>query len=266
MVRSDVLRTFQKNNISAFEVMTGLDIDCDVILKDCDLMGFVEFCHSINKNIVFYQFLDLELEDYIVDEDNIRNSIKEIIEDKLEDNCYDEPLTVSDFDDEINKKMHAIHQHNIEVKKRVTALKQVEILFASIYVIYDGMQVGIKLDNDYMDDYPMAFEIEENLEADVLGLIEDKLSMYEIDDASRFERWEMEREQKRIEEKEKRDKALDEICNFVTNDISLRNCTNQKLRHAYSKQIAEEYSEKYGVLITIGSAEAVVEEIYRKLK
>lgn len=262
MIKADILKTLEMNELKVFEVMAGLDVDCDVVLKDCDVAGFLKFCDSINSDVVFCHFLDLELEDYLIDENHIRETIIEIVEDKYQDTG----LSIEDFENEISEKMNDIQKYNAKVRKKFSELRQKEILFASIYVVYNGMQVGINLYNDHMEGYPMAFEIEEGLEKDILELIEDKTTIYETDGGSRYECWEKEWEQRRIEEKEKREQALVEIRDLVANDASLCNYTNQRLRHAYSKKIAEQYSEKYDVQITIGSVEAVVEECYKRLK
>lgn len=267
MKKDDILRVLEENRIQAFEVETGLDVGCDILLKDCSLNKFTNFCHSIGKEIAFYEVTYIGLEDYIVDEHETHERIERIISSKLE-SCYfgDIELSTEDFKEEINQKMQEICKHNSAVVKRIAALNEAEVWIADVYVIYDGVQVGVRLTSEYMDDYPMAFEIEDALEESVTELISDKISRYEVNESSHYERLMREMEEQRNQEKEQRKKAMTEIEEFIEEDTSLLECTNQKLRHAYAKQIAEEYSTKFDVAIRIGDVEVIADKIYKRLK
>ncbi len=43
-------------------------------------------------------------------------------------------------------------------------------------------------------------------------------------------------------------------------------CINGKLRHAYARDLTNDYSEKYDCYITISEVDVLVEEEYRKYK
>lgn len=57
-----------------------------------------------------------------------------------------------------------------------------------------------------------------------------------------------------------------EIRDFIENDDALLSCKNHKLRHAYAKKIAEQYTEQSEIQIFIGDVEAVADELYEKLR
>lgn len=272
MKEKEILGKLYENQIDVFPVKTGLDSECDVVLENSNIDEFIRFCNLTNNKVAFCEIAHIELEDYVVDEDEIREKIYEAVAEKLEESYFDEgrELTVDDFKDEINKMINEICVHNMRVKDKISALNEPEILFADVYVIYNGVQVGVSMRSDYMDDYPMAFEIIEVLRENVEELIAPKLALYEMDSDSyyekRFEQQQREREEKRRAEREKYQRALLEIEEFIKNDNSLFKCTNRKLRHAYAKRIAEEYSEKYELHITIGDVEVKVDEVYASLE
>ena len=57
-----------------------------------------------------------------------------------------------------------------------------------------------------------------------------------------------------------------DVRNYIEDDQSLLDCTNQRLRRAYARRIAKEFSEKLDVSVLIGDVEVIAEEIYKKNK
>lgn len=272
MKEKDILEKLYENQIEVFLVKTGLDVECDVILENNNMDEFIRFCNFTNNKVAFCEMTYVELEDYVVDEDEIREEIREVLEEKLEESYFDEgnELTADNFNDEINKLIKDVQVHNKKVTAKINALNEPEIFFADIYVIHNGVQVGVSMHSNYMEEYPMAFEVMEEMKENIEELIVPKLALYEMDRSSYFEKMveqrQREREEQRRAEREKYQKTLLEIEVFIKNDASLSKCTNRKLRHAYAKRIAEEYSEKCELRITIADVEAKVDEIYESLK
>ena len=257
MLKETVVKMFEQNNIAAFEVSNGLDPKTDIILSDCSIENFIKFCNSASKNLVFYQALEFDIDDYLVDEEEFKTDIISIIQDRLdEDKEVYESLTVEDFETEINNKIKEIHIHNIESKNKLSKMKQPEIQYASVYTFYDNKRVGIMFDDDFMEDYPMAYEIRESLTRNISSLIEDKLIECE-------EEWDLKEEQKK---EKRREEILEDVCTYISNNINATNCKNRILRHGFSKQIAEKYKRKYDINIPINVIEALVEEEFQNLK
>lgn len=272
MKEKDILKKLHENQIEVFQVKTGLDVECDVVLENNDIDGFIRFCNLTNNKVAFCKVTYVELEDYVVDEDEIRDEIREVFRLKLKESYFDEgnELTTDDFTDEINKLIKDVQVHNKKVTAKINALIEPEIFIADIYVIHRGVQVGVSMYSDYMEKYPMAFEVVEEMKENIEELIVPKLALYEMDRSSYFkklvEQRQHEKNEQRRAEREKYQKTLLEIEVFIKNDASLSKCTNRKLRHAYAKRIAEEYSEKSELRITIADVEAKVDEIYESLK
>lgn len=267
----DILEKLHQNQIEIFPVKTGLDADCDIILDGNNLDEFVRFCNSINNRIAFCEITYIELEDYVVDKDSLIEAIKDTISDKLERTYFEREneLNLDDFYDEINIISQRIDAHNESVRQKITALKEPEIFFADVYVIYNGVQVGVSMSSDYMDNYPIAPQLAEILKDEIISLITPKLSSCEIDRITylnqeaeqRQHEWE---EQERLE-KEHRQEIMDKIETFIENDTSLLECTTKQSRRAYAKRLSKIYSEKYNMRIAIIDLETMVNDIYEAL-
>lgn len=264
MNKNEILNELSINDFTAFETMYGLDIKKDIFLANNSLKDFFTFCNSINNKIIFYNFLYYELEDYVIDEIEVKDYIYDSIEERIEETSLigDTDISIKNFDGEIKKMLTYISKHNIEVKNKLENLKETEIFSAEIYTINDGIKVGVEIYGDYMDEYPRADDIKERIDEKINEMFEE----YGIDNLSNYERFIKAKELKKTADKKKQDEALKQIREHVENDRELKNCSNSMLRHAYAKKIAEQYTEKFEVQITIASVEVVVEELYRKLK
>ena len=53
MLKENIIKMFEKNNIATFEVSDGLDPKTDIILSDSSIENFIKFCNSASKNLVF---------------------------------------------------------------------------------------------------------------------------------------------------------------------------------------------------------------------
>lgn len=286
MKDKEILDILRKNNIEMFPVRSSLDVDCDVVLDSENLNDFIKFCNLINNRIAFYEILYIELDDYKVDEDEVRELTEGIISERIEESYfeYGNELKLEDFREEIHKVVEKVKTHNKKVCQKINALNEPEVFSADIYVIYNGVSVGVRLMSDYMKDYPMTNEVMDNLEVDVISLIEPKILMHIIDKDTYYaqeeerrnqkrererQEWEeqAEREQKEWEEKrrldiEKYENAMQEIEKNLWNDKSLMECTTKKSRHIYAKKLSRECSERYDMYITISDLEILVNDVY----
>lgn len=75
------------------------------------------------------------------------------------------------------------------------------------------------------------------------------------------------RKQDEIYERKTRYKeAVEQIKLTIQTGDRLMLCTNGKLRRAYARELAKDYSKKYDCTILIGDIEVLVEEEYRRRK
>ena len=77
---------------------------------------------------------------------------------------------------------------------------------------------------------------------------------------------EAERNREREEIEKQYNSAIKEIKEEVANSNRLLECTNGKLRHAYARDLANKYADKYDIRITIGEVDGIVDLEYKKRK
>lgn len=268
MTKKDLLKIFKSKKIQFFEVENILDEDCDIILSSDDYDCFFDFCAMTNSKVAFYNTMYIDEKDYLVDEDAIRESIDEIIYDKIS-RCYfndEDELNIEDFEAEISQIMKQIKKHNESVVRALSTLNDDELFSTDLFAIYNGVQVGIKVFNEtIMNQYLTNTQIEKELEKTVMEVIEKKLSKYEFGEHLHSRSYvNFEKERKEFEAKQK--EALEEAEKFLEQDETIIELTNQKLRHAYAKKIAKEYGERYGAYITISDVEVIIDKLYKDLK
>ena len=73
-------------------------------------------------------------------------------------------------------------------------------------------------------------------------------------------------EEEREEYQRRHTTALNEIQAELNTSNYIYTCTNNKLRHAYAKDLASKYSQKYNIHITIGSIDNLVERTFKERK
>lgn len=263
----EILDIFEKHNLCYFESNYDIDTDTDITLKNDSLEEIIKFCKTTNNNTIFYNIEEVALSDFIIDEESVIDEIVAIITKELDD-CYfnDSPqLSIKDFNKEISAILKEIREHNNTAQKRIALFKEPEALFADIFTIHKGIVVGVRLENELLQEIDFALFTENKIKANITEKIEIKLSNNNCSPKKYLSFHDrMIREQN--EKRKKIEKILEEIRAFIENDDSLLECTNQTSRHAYSKKLADEYSQKNNEQITISSVEAIANEIYKRKK
>ena len=181
MKKEDVLNILSDNSLKAFEVEFGLDENRDILLSECNIDQFIDFCKSIGINIVFFEMYFVEKSDFILDEDEMREKLRELVEEKVREyHFYDSDLDTKIFSKDIDATIKKLHKHNIDIEKVISSLDDTEILCGSIFAIYNGLRVGIELNSGTMDNYPMSLEFGSILAKEMLDTIIPKIEEYEI--------------------------------------------------------------------------------------
>ena len=73
-------------------------------------------------------------------------------------------------------------------------------------------------------------------------------------------------EKERKEINRRYEQAIEEIQALLKSDDKLMQCTNGKLRHAYARDLAYMFSDKFDCNITIGAVDSLVEMEYKRRK
>lgn len=264
----DILKRLNTSGIKTYSVLTGLDYDCDIILEKSDVEELIQFCDATGNRVAFYEVIYAELEDYIIDEEEFQGNLVCAIEERLGDSCFleGESLTISDFNKEIQRARKQVRQRNVNAEKEFSKIREGEFLYLSIYVIHNGVQVGIVLKNDCMQNCGLNDDVDEILEQILEMEIDPKISAKELDEETRWENFRKRMEEERRQEQEKKRYLMEEIKQKIEEDPSVIECTNGKQRHAYAKRLAVQYTEQHGMTILIGDVEDIVNQRYRHLK
>lgn len=264
----DILKRLNSSGIKTYSVLTGLDYDCDIILEKSNVEELIRFCDATGNRVAFYEVIYPELEDYIIDEEEFQGNLACAIEERLEDSYFSdgESLTISDFSKEIQRARKKVHQRNVSAEEEFSKIQEGEFLYLSIYVIHNGVQVGIVLKNDRMQSCSLNNDADEILEQILEMEINPKISAKELDEETRWENFRKRMEEERRQEQEKKRHLMEEIKQKIEEDPSVIECTNGRLRHAYAKKLAAQYTEQHGLNIFIGDVEDVVNQRYRYLK
>ncbi len=132
-----------------------------------------------------------------------------------------------------------------------------------IYVPYNGCMIGVICEEkDGIDEEVlqadidlMLMNLERDMKKEIDFLLENKRN-------ERAEKWERER----AAEKEKYQKAIEEIKKDLAQNDELMTYTNGKMRQSFSRDLTQIYKEKYNVHINIGTVNMLVEQEYKKRK
>ncbi len=258
------LKLCETNGIMAFKVTTELD-ETDIILDTEDINVFIELCNCYGAKCVFYYYVLQQKDDYELDEDKLKHHIEDIINsDKIryEYNFFGTNDDVIDVDYLLEKYLNRIdsiiEKQNELLEKKVWGTP----LILEAFIPYNGDRIGIQILNDEVEneadltwDGKLMKKIDKELEEDIIA-------MYEENSRNNAELRAKEHE----ETKKRYEAAILEIKEILKESNRLLTCTNGKLRHAYARDLANEYSEKYDCYITIGEVDVFVEEEYRRQK
>lgn len=261
----DIINKLSSTGYFVFESTTNLNFDIDVVLAESNINEFVRFCEMTNTKIVFYCPKYIELDDYYINEEAFREKAKDTIEHKIRRLFLstNTKLSADDFCDVFEEPIDEIRRHNVEVSEKIYEPQIPEIDFCFVYALYNGIRVGIILLGNYMADIKTASELEESLHDELLEIVENRLNNYTISENDYLEELERAAEEEKRCKIEKQKTALDEMKKALLSDSSLgEHAANRLLRHAYAKELAEAYSERFKIKITINDTEALINKIY----
>lgn len=240
-------------------------------------------CECYNAKCVFYWYDELTEEDYKVDKETLLNYVEKVIDRRKAttyrrqgfnrggvdvdlfmsgyEQCDDDFDSVIDMDSllkEYDKKIDEV------VEKQKEQIKKFEwgtTIILEVFIAYDGQRIGISLseEDDLFSELKSTEELVEELDEEIENRINDLYDEYSRKQDEIYER--------HIEERKTRYKeAVEQIKLTIQTGDRLMLCTNGKLRRAYARELAKDYSKKYDCTILIGDIEVLVEEEYRRRK
>lgn len=255
----------QQEGLEIFKVETVLDEDVDIILDVSDITELFRLCKCSGEKCIFYSYI-LEEEDlYRLDVDSIRKSIMGFLDEGIYGcglGTSNTNLDQNDIDMLLNKYEFKIQEI---VKQQNDKIKKCEWnapLFLDVFIVYNGERVGVSFEAENKISFE-KFKSDNDIVNDVIqGLNTDIKNIFE------------EKNRKKAIQHERELEAYTKKCNEVRKKIEeelkfsgkLLMCTNQKLRHAYARKLAQQYSSEYAVQIAIGDVDILVEEAYRNRK
>lgn len=250
--------------VEPFKVTTELD-ETDIFLDTEDINDFFRVCECYGMKCVFYSYVQQTKETYKLDQEKIIWNIKEFIESEGIRNHYN-PFgfadDVIDFDYLIDKYSAKIDEIVEKQNELIEAHVWGTPLMLEVFISCNGDRIGMTIFNDEIQaqgDLKWNNELIEELKRELEEEIE---LLYAENSRSKAAMYEKERKEREI----RYNKAIEEIKTMLQTSDRLMDCTNGKLRHAYARDLANDFSEKYDCYITIGEVDALVEEEYRKYK
>jgi len=259
-----LLMICKKHNMKAFKVTSGLDEDTDIILDTEELEYLFEVCKCYDVKCLYYHFIMSSKEDFLLNRDKVQNHIDNMISEL--GNEYNSFTTYDTINIDVNAVMEKYDEEIVElINKQNAELNQISFdkpLIMDIFFSNHGDRIGVTLYNDdidlqeeYLWHHGRLKEFERRIHKDILNQYE-----------TAREEMKRERELQIRQKEERRLEAISEITTILTDNPRLYLCTNGKLRHAYAKELAEEYSKKYECYVAIGDVDVLVDQEYRRIK
>ena len=260
----EFLKICNEKGLKAFKVTTELD-DADIQLDSDELDTFFEVCKCYDVGCVFYSYIQQTKEMYELDREKLVKHIEEFVNRDIirvrynpfgfDDDAIDVDVLVEKYEQKIDtiiKKQDKVFDD----------YKWGKPMLLEVFMTAHGDRIGITLFNDELQSEneliwksSVIEELDRELEADIA-------SMYEEYSRAKSEKYEKERQ----ERERKHDAAVDEIKDLLVTSDKLMKCTNGKLRHAYAKELTDEFCEKYDCYLTIGEVDVLVESEYKSRK
>lgn len=260
-----LVRLCKENELIAFQVTTELDEETDIILVSDDITEFFNICKIYNAKCVYYSCVKEGSKQVVFDKEKIMERIKNFISSEDMHTKYGS-WVYDDYDAIDIPALLEKYSSKVDllIQKQTTLMTNCSCdmpLFMDIFIPVQGCLIGVSLienpekldelvhNNGLLDD--LFVEIEQEVAA-----------LYVADHERHHEALEKERN----EVNRRYDQAIKEMQVFLNSDDKLMQYTNGKLRHAYAKDLAYEFSDKYDCNITIGTVDSLVEMVYRKRK
>ena len=252
------------NGVKPFKVTTELD-DTDILIDTEDVNDFFDVCKCYGVKCVFYSYIQQTKENYELDKERLIKHIEEFVNSsdiRVRYNPFGFDDDVIDFEFLLEKYEARIEEIIEEQNKLMKNYKWGTPLMLEVFMSCNGDRIGITMFNNEADEkteLKWNAKLIEELEKE---LKEDIAVMYEENSKNRAEMREKELE----ETNHRYNEAIEEIKTILKTSEKLMECTNGKLRHAYARDLANDYSEKYDCYITIGEVDVFVDEEYKKRK
>lgn len=260
-----LVRLCKENGLKAFKATIGLDEETDIILDSDDITEFFDVCKSYDAKCVFYSCIKEEPESALLDKVNIMERIKTFVtsEDlhvKYGSWTYDDSdaIDVSALLDKYSDIVDSLVQKQSAL---LTVYPYDKPLFMDVFIPVQGCFIGVAL----METPEKLDELAQNnsLIDDLFMEIEQEVAaLYAADRERHHEALEMER----MEINRRYEQAIEEIQALLKSDDKLMQCTNGRLRHAYARDLAYMFSDKFDCNITIGAVDSLVEMEYKRRK
>ena len=254
-----LIQLCKDNGVEAFDVLEGLDWDTDIILNTDDIEEVFRLCRCYNEKAIFYSYT-VDTKEYDSDVDNIKRKVKGLVEKKsiaYTDSWFNRVINSEDIDE-------IVERHTDDIK-RISVLftktdGEVNSITLDVFISHYGDRMGVSLCVEAEDSKNGDFEDSVNKLVDIIIGEIDALHKQRIEERTT----EYERECK--EREERYNEAINAIKNEISNSNKILECTNGKLRHAYARDLATKYSEKYDIGITIGEIDVIVDLEYKRKK
>ncbi|MBQ8798393.1 MAG: hypothetical protein IJZ55_02370 [Lachnospiraceae bacterium] len=255
----------KSKGLATFKVTTELDDETDIVLDTENLEMFFELCKYFDTKCVFYSYTVQNKDSYELDKEELIEHIKEFIDNDELKYKYN-PFG---FHDDVINSTALLEKYDSKIEEIIEKQKRLlekcswdKPLILEVFISNNGDRIGIIIfDEDVTTETELKWnaklidELDKELEKDIE-------SMYAEHSKAKAEMYEKERE-----DRDKRyNDAIAEIKNILQTSEKILECTNGKLRHAYARDLADEYSERFDCYITIGTIDVFVEEEYRKRK
>lgn len=251
--------------LKPFKVTTDLDYDTDIILDTEDISAFFELCECYGTKCIFYSFINQTKDAYELDKGNLISRLREQIDIEGIRYHYD-PYGYNDEDIDFNALIEKYSFVIDEIIENQNDLLEAHTwgtpLMLEVFISVSGDRIGMTIfteDNSIINQFKSNEDVFKELKCN----IEEEITFF-YKETSRYKAENYERENK--EREERYNQAIEEIKEVIQTSEKILDCTNAKLRHAYAKELANEYAEKYDCYITIGEVEVFVDEEYKKNK
>lgn len=255
-----LLQLCKDNDVEAFEVIEGLDLDTDIILNTDDIEEVFRLCRCYNEKAVFYSYT-VDTNDNNLAQKAIEQRVSVLVEEKSfaynTRSWLNREITSEDID-------NAIEKHTEDIRKialiQTEERDQINSITLDVFISHYGDRMGVST----------CVETEENeggyTESSIDKLVDTIVAEIDIVNRQRIDKRNAEYEKECKEREERYNAALAAIKEEISGSDKILECTNGKLRHAYARNLANRYSEQYDIGITIGDVDVIVDLEYKRRK
>lgn len=255
----ELIKMCEINGVEAFDTVTGLDWDTDIILNTDDIEEVFRLCKGFNEKVVFYAYtIDSDKENS--EPENVRKRIIHLVENNCRSYTYGW-FSSSVTDEEIEELVDKYDQEIQAISNRTLIDgENISSVTLDVFISHYGDRMGVSL----------CAEVEKSESDSIEDKIDDLVKIIVAEVEALYIRKSKEREAEFERERQERERrhnaAMEEIREELIGSSKILECTNGKLRHSYTKELVAEYSDKHDVDIKIGEVDVLVELEYKRRK